>query len=64
MKTMNKKYIPPFSTSLEVSTERAILHSSGPSFEVDKDKDSGTLLSNKQDDYAWSESNWARFEED
>lgn len=61
---MNKKYISPFSTPIEFGVESDILHSSGPSFDVDKDKDSGVLLSNKQDDYAWSTTNWSGFEDE
>lgn len=49
---------------IELDAGNEIMRSSGPSFDVDKNKDSGVLLSNKQDDYAWAESNWSGFEED
>lgn len=61
---MNKKYISPSSMPIELDAGNEIMRSSGPSFDVDKNKDSGVLLSNKQDDYAWAESNWSGFEED
>lgn len=61
---MNKKYISPSSTALEIVVGSEIMHSSGPSFDVDKNKDSGVLLSEKQDFYVWNVNNWAQTEED
>lgn len=61
---MNKKYISPSSTSLELFVESAIMQSSGPSFDVDQNKVSDVVLSNKQEGSAWSESNWSNTEED
>lgn len=61
---MNKKYISPSSISLELFVESAIMQSSGPSFDVDQNKESDVVLSNKQEGSAWSESNWSNTEED
>lgn len=61
---MNKKYISPSSTSLELFVESAIMQSSDPSFDVDQNKESDVVLSNKQEGFAWSESNWSNTEED
>lgn len=61
---MNRKYISPYSTSIEFLSENAIMQSSGPSFGVDNSQETDVVLSNKQEGSAWSESNWSGTDEE